>query len=182
MASLLRFARQGCRLMRPSTAISHKFTPQSCCISTSKKNKDSVVDAAAATGTMLPRRPIDVVAPDEGPNTAGGKAEVHETVQGIGEKEENWISFGYDFVDRDQDEFAHHTILFFSVTLALVCGGYYLMYAPDYRMREWSQREAYLELARREAKGLPLVDGNLIDVSKITLPPDEDLADVEIVV
>eukprot|EP00914_Ancora_sagittata_P033146 GHVO01066888.1.p1 GENE.GHVO01066888.1~~GHVO01066888.1.p1 ORF type:complete len:169 (+),score=25.88 GHVO01066888.1:2-508(+) len=162
--------------------VSHKFTQPSCCISTSKKNKDSVVDAAAATGTMLPRRPIEVVAPSEGPTTAGGQAEVDETVVGVGEKEENWISFGYDFVDRDKDEFAHHSILFFSVTLALVCGGYYLMYAPDYRMREWSQREAYLELARREAKGLPLIDGNLVDPASIQLPSDEELADVEIVV
>lgn len=49
-------------------------------------------------------------------------------------------------------------------------------------MREWAQREAYLELARREAAGLPLVDPNLIDPSKIELPTDEELGDTEIII
>ena len=88
MASLLRFARQGSRLIRPSIAVAPKFTPVTCCISTTKKNKENVADAAAAMGTALPRKPIEVVAPAEGPTTAGGKPDVEETVVGVMDKEE----------------------------------------------------------------------------------------------
>lgn len=51
-----------------------------------------------------------------------------------------------------------------------------------FRQRDWSQREAFLELRRREQLGLPLVDANLIDVSKIELPSDEELEGTEIVI
>ena len=50
------------------------------------------------------------------------------------------------------------------------------------RLKDWSQREAYLELARREREGLPLVDGNLISVEEIELPSDEELGEFEIIV
>ena len=50
------------------------------------------------------------------------------------------------------------------------------------RLRDWSQREGYLELARREKEGLPLVDGNLIDPEKIELPSDEELGNFDIIV
>ncbi|GLV35981.1 NP15.6 [Carabus blaptoides fortunei] len=34
-------------------------------------------------------------------------------------------------------------------------------------LRDWAQREAFLELRRREKAGLPLVDANLIDPSTV---------------
>ncbi|KAF4526010.1 hypothetical protein B566_EDAN000803 [Ephemera danica] len=71
---------------------------------------------------------------------------------------------------------------FASVTLCLVGGAFILAYLPDYQMRDWSQREAYLELRRREELGLPLIDPNLVDVSKIELPLDEELGDSEIII
>lgn len=49
-------------------------------------------------------------------------------------------------------------------------------------MNDWYQREAFLELRRREAAGLPLIDGNLVEPSKITLPSDEELGNTEIVI
>jgi len=39
-----------------------------------------------------------------------------------------------------------------------------------------------LELERREKLGLPQIDENLIDPSKIHLPSDEELEDFEIIV
>lgn len=42
-------------------------------------------------------------------------------------------------------------------------------------LEDWSLREAFLELDRREALGLPLIDPNLVDPSKIQLPTDEEL-------
>ena len=46
----------------------------------------------------------------------------------------------------------------------------------------WEKREAFLELARREKHGLPLIDINLVDPSKIHLPSDEELGDFDIIV
>lgn len=74
----------GCRCLLARQRV---FQP-SCFITTSKKNKDSVTEMPDASSSVLPRRPIEAVSPPEGPNTAGGRPEVHETVTGLGEKEE----------------------------------------------------------------------------------------------
>jgi len=50
------------------------------------------------------------------------------------------------------------------------------------RDRSWEKREALMELARREKLGLPLIDINYIDPSKIYLPSDEELADLDIII
>jgi NADH dehydrogenase (ubiquinone) 1 beta subcomplex subunit 11 len=63
-----------------------------------------------------------------------------------------------------------------------VFGGFVFTYYPDVMLRDWSQREAYLELRRREALGLPRIDRNLIDPSKIVLPSDEELGDTDIII
>uniref|UniRef100_A0A7R9I294 NADH dehydrogenase [ubiquinone] 1 beta subcomplex subunit 11, mitochondrial n=1 Tax=Timema bartmani TaxID=61472 RepID=A0A7R9I294_9NEOP len=55
-------------------------------------------------------------------------------------------------------------------------------YVPDFQLRDWAQREAFLELRRREQLGLPPIDRNLIDPEKITLPTDEELGDTEIII
>ena len=44
------------------------------------------------------------------------------------------------------------------------------------RKHDWAQREAYLEIARREALGLPLIDPDYIPPEKMLLPTDEELA------
>jgi len=51
-----------------------------------------------------------------------------------------------------------------------------------YSDRAWEKREAFMELQRREKLGLPLIDANFIDPSKIHLPSDEELGDFEIIV
>ena len=50
------------------------------------------------------------------------------------------------------------------------------------RWQHWTQREAYLELARREKAGLPLISQDLIEANKVELPSDEDLGSMEIVI
>jgi len=47
---------------------------------------------------------------------------------------------------------------------------------------QWEKREAFLELDRREKLGLPLIDANFVDPSKIHLPSDEELGDFDIIV
>lgn len=51
-----------------------------------------------------------------------------------------------------------------------------------HRMRHWAQREAFLELRRREALGLPAIDANLIDPEKIELPSEEEIGNFEIII
>jgi len=49
-------------------------------------------------------------------------------------------------------------------------------------LKQWSQREAYLELRRREAEGLPLIDPNYVDPSTMDLPSEEELGDTPIII
>nr|CAD7568712.1 unnamed protein product [Timema californicum] len=75
-----------------------------------------------------------------------------------------------------------HATFFFSVTCCLVFGSFIFAYVPDFQLRDWAQREAFLELRRREHLGLPPIDKNLIDPEKIVLPTDEELGDTEIII
>lgn len=94
----------------------------------------------------------------------------------------NWICYGFDTNSKEDDRKALHSIFFVSVSVCLVVGGFYLAYLPDYNLRDWSQREAFLELKCREEAGMPLIDPNLIPPGKITLPSDEELKDIEIII
>lgn len=94
----------------------------------------------------------------------------------------NWVNYGFDTTSEEADRNAVHSILFASITLCIVFGGFILLYIPDYNLRDWAQREAFLELRRREHAGLPLIDPNLIDPAKISLPSDEDLGNTEIII
>ena len=49
-------------------------------------------------------------------------------------------------------------------------------------MKDWAQREAFLEIRRREAEGLPHVDANLVDPDNFELPSDEELGDTKIII
>lgn len=75
-----------------------------------------------------------------------------------------------------------HSTAFFSITLCLVGGAFIFAYMPDYNYKSWAEREAFLELRRREEQGLPLIDPNYIDINSINLPSDEELGDTEIVI
>jgi NADH dehydrogenase (ubiquinone) 1 beta subcomplex subunit 11 len=103
-------------------------------------------------------------------------------LENLEEKEENWMSFGYSLVDRDEDEWAHHLMMFSSISCMIFFFSLFFGYFPDIKNNAWAQREAYLELARREKEGLPLVDANVIDPAKINLPSDEELGDFEIII
>ncbi|ROT77917.1 putative NADH dehydrogenase [Penaeus vannamei] len=95
---------------------------------------------------------------------------------------QNWISWGFSYESETKDNTVMHMTFFCSVTLCLVFGGFIWAYMPDYRMVDWAQREGYLELRRREAEGLPLIDPNLVSVDKFELPEDEELGDTEIII
>ncbi|KAL8164170.1 UNVERIFIED_CONTAM: hypothetical protein K2H54_047162 [Gekko kuhli] len=42
------------------------------------------------------------------------------------------------------------------------------------RLMEWSRREAERQIKYREAHGLPLIEPNYYDPSKIVLPPEDE--------
>ncbi|XP_068242912.1 NADH dehydrogenase [ubiquinone] 1 beta subcomplex subunit 11, mitochondrial [Palaemon carinicauda] len=126
-------------------------------ISTSKKNKDTI--------TVNDAIPVQ------------SKTAAEEVVQ-----DKNWVSWGFSMVSQTEDNTSMHLIFFFSVTLCIVLGGFVFAYLPDIKHRNWAQREGYLELRRREAEGLPLIDANLISVDKIELPSDEEIGDTEIII
>lgn len=96
--------------------------------------------------------------------------------------EKSWVTYGFDLKNKEMDRNGLHSVMFASVTLCLVVGGIYWIYFPDMNLKDWSQRQAYIELHRREALGLPLLDPNYVDPSKIELPSDEELGDTEIVI
>lgn len=96
--------------------------------------------------------------------------------------EKNWVSWGWEVKDKEADRNAMKASFFFSVTLCIVFASFYLAYTPDNFQIDWAQREAFLELRRREAAGLPLVDPNYVDPAKVTLPSDEELGDTEIII
>lgn len=102
--------------------------------------------------------------------------------ESVADTEKNWVSWGWDLKDKEADRDWMKSSFFFSVTLCLVFGGFYLAYTPDNLQRDWAQREAFLELRRREAAGLPLVDPNYVDPAIIELPSDEELGDTEIII
>ncbi|XP_076649075.1 NADH dehydrogenase [ubiquinone] 1 beta subcomplex subunit NP15.6 [Halictus rubicundus] len=101
--------------------------------------------------------------------------------QGVAVKKE-WVSFGFDEDDKFTDRFLMHITLFVSVSICLVGGAFIMAYLPDPRYRDWARREAYLQLRYREENGLPQIDPNLVDPSKFTLPTDEELGDIEIII
>ncbi|XP_062549647.1 NADH dehydrogenase [ubiquinone] 1 beta subcomplex subunit 11, mitochondrial [Armigeres subalbatus] len=94
----------------------------------------------------------------------------------------NWVSYGFDQKSEKNDRNSMHATFLFSVTFCLVFGTFYWAYVPDLQLQDWSQREAYLELRRREAAGLEPISKDFVDPSQIVLPSDEELGNTEIVI
>lgn len=94
----------------------------------------------------------------------------------------NWVSYGFSSKDRTEDRNTMKASFFFSVTLCLVWGTFMWAYLPDIHLRDWSQREAYLELRRREAAGLDPISRDYVDMGQVSLPSDEELGDMELII
>lgn len=109
-------------------------------------------------------------------------AEEKTSTETVSDLNKNWVSWGWDLKNKEEDRNWMNSSFFFSVTLGIVLVGFYLAYLPDNLQIDWAQREAFLELRRREAAGLPAIDPNYIDPSKIELPSDEELGDTEIII
>lgn len=97
-------------------------------------------------------------------------------------KNKDWVYWGFEAESKSDDSNAMKSSFFFSVTLCIVGGTFIYSYQPDFLMRDWAQREAYLELRRREAAGVDLISPDYIDVATIELPSDEELGKTEIII
>lgn len=97
-------------------------------------------------------------------------------------KQKNWVSWGFETKDREEDTNVMHATAFCSITLCIVIAGFIYAYTPDPLLRDWAQREAFLVLRKREAAGLDPISKDFIDASLIELPTDEELEDTEIII
>jgi len=127
-------------------------------ISTSKKNRDTTV-----TGNTIDTSPP-------------------RTVEDFANPKNTWQSYGFDRHDPEMDINRRNFMMFFLFTITFGLGSFLVAYCPDVRMKDWTQREAYIELARREALGLPLIDPNLIPPEQVELPTEEELGDYDIII
>lgn len=94
----------------------------------------------------------------------------------------NWVSYGFDFRDEATDRSAMRASYFFSVTLCLVWGTFVWAYLPDPQLRNWAQREGHLTLRAREQAGLEPISAHYVDPASVSLPSEDELQDVEIII
>ncbi|XP_076673948.1 NADH dehydrogenase [ubiquinone] 1 beta subcomplex subunit NP15.6 [Andrena cerasifolii] len=93
-----------------------------------------------------------------------------------------WVSYGFSQESEYLDRHFMHQSFFFGISVLLVGGTFLMAYMPDPTLRDWAQREAYLQLRHREENGLPLIDPNIIDPSKFTLPSEDEIKGVELII
>lgn len=91
----------------------------------------------------------------------------------------HWQSFGWDYTNPVADRYYHHEAFVFGL-VGFIWTMWLWSYGPDYKLREWARREAYLRTYKREALGLPLIDRDLIDPERIVLPTEEEIGDYPI--
>jgi len=95
------------------------------------------------------------------------------------EVSKNWVGFGFYPWDRYKDNVAGH-IAFFCVAMTCVVPIWLYNYMPDYQLKNWAHREAYLLLKEREDAGIFPISKNYLDPEKVVLPSDEELGDIDI--
>lgn len=88
----------------------------------------------------------------------------------------HWKPLGFDYQNPVHDKYAYHEMLGGSVFFFML-GLWMWSYAPDWKLREWARREAWLRTHKREALGLPLIDRYVVDPDRVVLPTEEELGD-----
>ncbi|XP_039366492.1 NADH dehydrogenase [ubiquinone] 1 beta subcomplex subunit 11, mitochondrial [Mauremys reevesii] len=76
--------------------------------------------------------------------------------------------------DPELDVWHMRLAFFFGISLCIVVGATFVHYLPEHGMRTWARREAERLLKERERLGLPLLDSNYFDPSKLVLPDEEE--------
>lgn len=97
-------------------------------------------------------------------------------------KTKNWISYGFDLVDRDKDRQLMKATYFMGLSVVIIGYIFVWSYLPDMQRNEWAQREAYLVLRDREEAGLEPIAPDYYDPTTVVLPTDEELGDFDVIV
>ncbi|GAB1299638.1 Complex I-ESSS [Apodemus speciosus] len=79
---------------------------------------------------------------------------------------------GYDD-DPKVDVWNMRTVFFFGFSIVLVLGTTFVAYVPNYKLMDWAHQEAAMLVKHREAHGLPIMESNYFDPTKIKLPEDD---------
>lgn len=98
-----------------------------------------------------------------------------------------WIPYGWDVHDEYNDWLEWHKWNFWALSITLVwMSAFCYCMLPDRIIgeRDWAQREAFMELARREAEGLSLIGKDYIPPTQValSLPSDEELGNTPIII
>jgi len=103
-----------------------------------------------------------------------------EITKYVGEElQKNWVGYGFYSFDRFRDTVAGN-MAFFIVAASCWIPIWFYNYMPDYQLRNWATREAYLLLKEREDAGVFPISKDFLDPAKVELPSDEELGDIDI--
>ncbi|WAR27159.1 NDUBB-like protein [Mya arenaria] len=166
MATLQTFFRQGIRLL-PQTGRCRCQIFASRPISTSDRSKE--------LGVVTGNEPM-IDKADELKRLEEHFADADPT------KLKNWQSYGWSDYDREADSFHQACSMLGLITIGLVPGIFLMMYSPDFRLRDWATREAYLDIERREKQGLPAIDPYCVSPETVQLPSEEEIGNTEIII
>lgn len=98
-------------------------------------------------------------------------------------KSTKWVSYGYETADKEGDRRTNRGAFFLSVTVCLVFGSFVFSYLPDPKLRDWAQREAFIQIRERELLGLDVfISPDYTPADQVNLPTDEELGDTEIII
>uniref|UniRef100_A0A452GKG7 NADH dehydrogenase [ubiquinone] 1 beta subcomplex subunit 11, mitochondrial n=1 Tax=Gopherus agassizii TaxID=38772 RepID=A0A452GKG7_9SAUR len=88
----------------------------------------------------------------------------------------SWLNPDYHGFDADpvMDVWNMRLAFFFGISLCIVVGATFLHYLPEHGMRKWARREAERMVKERERLGLPVLDSNYFDPSKLVLPAEDE--------
>lgn len=86
----------------------------------------------------------------------------------------HWQSLGCDWTNPVRDKYMYHETLAVCV-FGFMWSFWIWYYGPDFKLKDWARREAYLRTVKREALGLPLIDKNIVDPERVVLPTEEEL-------
>ncbi|XP_029362638.1 NADH dehydrogenase [ubiquinone] 1 beta subcomplex subunit 11, mitochondrial [Echeneis naucrates] len=125
---------------------------------------------------LYSRQPVRFVSQSKPTGAAGSTAvtELHPAADKAGHGEVSQYVKNPDYhgfsSDPVVDEWNMRVGFFFGISVALVLGATFIHYLPDHGMRQWARREAECVIQQREKEGLPLIEENYYDPSKIVLP------------
>jgi len=102
-----------------------------------------------------------------------------------GKMRKDWICYGLHPTNEYLDWKLHHALMFIVFSVFIPTSVILIWYRSDWPdLKEWSHREAFLEMERREKAGLPYISKDYVDPKVVLthLPSEEELGDFKIII